>query len=89
MLSFQQPFTDSVRDFPFVGPPLIAPFWSDVHNTDHGTISTRETNDAALVERVHNHVHAAFPSEEDFIPTLLFIVTWEHDGKMALMEVCT
>lgn len=79
ILSFQQPFTDfQSRSFPFDSHPLIAPFWGDVDLVQSGDIFYRETNDSTLLMRVHDNITATLPTEDSFVPTHLFIATWDN-----------
>ena len=66
------------RPFPFHSPPLIAPFWADFDPRVEGHISYRQTNDSALLQVIHLLVMDL--DDEDFVsfvPTNLFIATWD------------
>ena len=65
--------------FPFLGNPIIAPFWADVDTrVGDGSVYYRATNSKALLQRVEFEVVAIWRSF--FKPTRLLIVTWDHVG---------
>ena len=70
-----------MRGFPFIGPPMIAPFWHDVDITRRGIISYREANSTALLERAKDdlmYMYYEFPDLESFQPSSLFVATWTN-----------
>ena len=84
VLSFDASFANCCppRDFPMVSPPLIAPFWLDfdLTNISKGGIYYRQTNDSAYLEFIHTMmtIFGDIGGLIDFVPTQLFIATWEH-----------
>ena len=59
----------------------IAPFWEDVDTrSDAGTVSYRETTNAATLRRVQDQIRAVFPSQDSFSPSYAFIATWDGVG---------
>ena len=58
---------------------VIAPFWADVDTRGTGTVWFRSTNDSGLLARARDEV-AAFLNQEGFIPSYIFIATWDHVG---------
>ena len=52
----------------------------DTRPADGGTVWYRETSNSLLLSRFRDEIHAAFPNQREFIPTSLFIVTWDHVG---------
>ena len=73
-------FTDfRARPFPFVSPPLIAPFWDDFDPSNGGRIFYRQTSDSDQLQLFSNYTLLLKDDEaEDFCPTHLFIATWER-----------
>ena len=68
---------------PVVGPPLAAPFWSDVDTSGTGEIFFRQdgTSDFLLVENVTAEIRRAFVDDfSSFIPTTVFVATWNQVG---------
>ena len=60
---------------------LIAPYWADVDTRETGSVWYRETADAELLARAGDEIQTAFSINQDrFIPTYLFITTWDHVG---------
>lgn len=61
---------------------IIAAYWGDVDTrpADGGTVWYRETSNSLLLSRFRDEIRAAFPNQREFIPTSLFIVTWDHVG---------
>ena len=80
IISFQLRFTKfRSRRFPlnnFI--PLIAPFWDDVDITRSGNIFFRQTSNATLLQRARDQLQKLFPSSGIFIPTTMFIATWDR-----------
>lgn len=52
----------------------------DTRPADGGTVWYRETSNSLLLSRFRDEIRAAFPNQREFIPTSLFIVTWDHVG---------
>jgi len=79
-ISFRSRFFDFIpRPFPLPYPrPLIAPYWADFDSRLGGTISYRQTSHSTLLQRVRGQIQEFFPSAGDFIPTDLFIATWDQ-----------
>ena len=59
---------------------LIAPYWSDVDTRGTGNVWYRETADPDLLERAQKEIRRAFVAHENFVPTYLFVATWDHVG---------
>ena len=80
ILSFRSAFTSATLEmFPLsVNIPLIAPFWGDVNIRRFGNIFYRETSNATLLQRARDQLQGLFPSSANFIPSTLFIATWER-----------
>ena len=79
MLSFGASFTDpQPRYFPFVSPPLIAPFWSDeLYPSLGGSISYRQTSDLLELQSLRVLLLELDTGElRDFYPTHMFVATW-------------
>lgn len=67
--------------FPIDGSKLIAPFWADVDTSSgSGQVWYRSTNDSALLEQVMMEIQEDFEEHQSFVPTTLFIVTWDEVG---------
>ena len=80
VLSFDDPFTEyRPRVFPFISPPLIAPFWRDLNPSRGGSISYRQTNDSLELQRVHGLLSSLDVGDlVGFFPIQLFVVTWNQ-----------
>lgn len=80
LISFQRAYVDwTPQPFPLHSiVPLIAPFWDDVDIQQSGAIHYRETADSTMLERAHNLIHGAFTTAANFMPTNIFIATWDH-----------
>ena len=79
ILSFQFQFPLlSPRMFPLLRLPLIVPFWDDVDIRRFGNIFYRETSNVNLLQRARDQLQELFPSSGNFIPTTLFIATWDR-----------
>ena len=82
IISFQLPFTEytpqrfPLNNFQYI--PLIAPFWDDVDIRRSGNIFFRQTSNATLLQRARDQLRELFPSSGIFIPTRLFIATWDR-----------
>lgn len=86
LISFDEVFSGSknVQLFPFISPPLIAPFWCDANTRIHGQVYYRiVTDDAALLERARKEVMGYFIDFQSFVPTYLLIVTWNEVGYVS------
>ena len=57
---------------------LIAPFWSDVDTRGTGTVYYRQTYSPILLAIAAYEIQTNF--EEDFVPSLLFVATWDRVG---------
>ena len=79
-------FTRAVSDFtpePFPlgnGLELIAPYWADVDTRGTGLVWYRETASPDLLDRAQTEIRRIFAAQENFVPTYLFIATWDHVG---------
>ena len=81
-------FTSAIPQFTPDGFPLnstqdmIATYWGDVDTrpTAGGTVWYRETSSSLLLSRFKDEIQAAFPNQTEFVPTSLFITTWDHVG---------
>ena len=73
--TFTSPFT---RTFPFISPPLIAPYWDNFDLRRGGNLFYRQTSNVSLIQRVRNQLQNIFSSANDFPPTRLFIATWDR-----------
>ena len=82
IISFTAPVSQfTPNPFPlFRNLTLIAPFWADVDARATGTVWHREANDPQLLARARNEIQATFFYESSFVPTQLFIATWDHVG---------
>ena len=82
VISFQRAVSQFTPDsFPLSGDlELIAPYWADVDTRGAGTVWYRETDDAVLRARAADDVRVAFISQSTFLPTQLFIATWDGVG---------
>ena len=65
---------------------IIAPYWADVDtsgsDTDRepGSVWYRETVNAELLQKAKQSISSAFVNYDNFVPTYLFIATWDHVG---------
>ena len=85
VISFGAPVTAyTPNPFPLSGSSvLIAPYWADVDTFPSmgGFVHYRQTVDPAVLNLARDHIRAIFPLDfYNFIPTLLFIATWDHVG---------
>ena len=73
-------FTDfRPRPFPFLSPPLVAPFWFDFDATKGGNISYRVSNDSDLLNDFNSFwIDLDVADVTDFHPIQLFIATWDR-----------
>ena len=75
IISLGTSFTGSgVQDFPIVSPPLIAPFWLNVHTTVSGFVSYRFINDQGLIFGIDGIVSLLLA--RSFTSTSILVVTW-------------
>ncbi len=83
-ISFTAGVTQHTPDpFPLNGAlslELIAPFWADVDTRRTGTVWYRETTEPQLLARARNEIQTAFLNQGSFLPTIIFIATWDHVG---------
>lgn len=63
-----------------LGYKVIAAFLADIDTTYAGTVYYRETDNVDLLQRAALDVHAHFSNFDSYMPTSLFIVTWDHVG---------
>ena len=59
--------------FPFISPPLIAPFWADFDLRRGGNVFYRQTTDPETLQQISFTVSLG---GFEFTPTLAFIATW-------------
>ena len=61
---------------------LVAPYWGDVDTRGTGTVWYREITDmgSPLLANVSDLIRSAFVGQQTFVPTSLFIATWDHVG---------
>ena len=65
---------------------IIAPYWADVDTSasdtvrEPGSVWYRETTDPELLERAQKSVRSSFINHKTFVPTYLFIATWDQVG---------
>ena len=79
ILSFRQPFSSPfILQFPLFTVPLIALYWENFDVRRGGNLFYRQTSNTTLLQRVQNQLQESFPSAGDFLPTRLFIATWER-----------
>ncbi|RXN38824.1 nidogen and EGF-like domain-containing 1 [Labeo rohita] len=55
---------------------IIAPLWTDIDNTEKGTISYRQVTDAHLLNRASREINKYFPNS-NFSASWVFVVTWD------------
>ena len=62
--------------------PLIAPYWADADTRpdNGGTVWYRETTSQADRNRVKSEIRTIFTDADQFVPSLVFIATWDHVG---------
>ena len=81
-------FTTSVSQFTPAAFPLsgnlqlVAPYWADVDTRGTGTVWYREVTDmrSPLLANASDLIRSAFVGQQTFVPTSLFIATWDHVG---------
>ena len=57
----------------------VAPYYFDAINLlEHSNVWYRETDDPSFLRRAQRDIRMSFLSQIDFVPTSLFIVTWEQ-----------
>ena len=81
VLSFQSPLSGSVpQGFSLsdVSSTVIVPFLDTLGIRRFGNIFFRATSNAALLQRARDQLQELFPSSGNFIPTTLFIATWDR-----------
>ncbi|XP_044291085.1 IgGFc-binding protein-like [Varanus komodoensis] len=59
------------------GPPLIAPFWSDINTRAGGNVFWRQTQNPKLLDRCTTDINEYFP-DIPFTATWAFIATWDR-----------
>ncbi|XP_059387706.1 uncharacterized protein LOC132121957 [Carassius carassius] len=77
-LTFNEPF---YQWYPYYFPAyssidIIAPLWTDIYNSEQGTISYRQVTDARLLNRASREVNKYFP-RLNFSASWVFIATWD------------
>ena len=75
--------TFTPNSFPLTGSlQLVAPFWGDVDTRGTGTVWYREITDltSPLMARARDQIRGAFVNQRSFVPTSLFIATWDRVG---------
>ncbi len=76
IISIGAPFMDWIPSpFPYLGIPLVAPFWHDVNTEFGGRIYYRQTSNPLLVQQFTSEVKDV-THFDCFAPTALFIATW-------------
>ena len=82
-------FTDYLaRPFPINSAPVIAPFWADINPSAGGRISYRQSNDSALLQLASSLAMGLNDGYlTDFVPTNLFIATWDQVPPFGTEEV--
>ena len=89
VVSFGANFTDyDSRPFPLsTSDILIAPFWDDSNVENGGQVLFRLSDSQTLLNKVGSTINDTL--EFDFIPTMLFIVTWngipEYGGSQNIV----
>lgn len=63
-----------------IGFKVLAAFLADIDTTYAGTVYYRETDETDLLQRAALDVHAHFADFDNYMPTSLFIATWDHVG---------
>ncbi len=82
-LTFRAAFSAYIpQSFPIDDLELIAPFWadSDTSPADGGDVWYRENDNMNLLQRAQEMIRSSFLSQANFVPTSLFIATWDHVG---------
>ena len=59
-------------------PPLIAPFWDDIHIGRGGAIYYRQDNSSLIADQVQRDIYTRFPDIGFFYPSLVFVATWDR-----------
>ena len=81
--SYRRPSSSHGLNFSSVSsPPIIAPFWNDIHvDRRGGTIYYRQESDPVVAELVLRDISSQFPEAEFFHPSLVFVATWDRVGE--------
>lgn len=67
---------------------MIAPFWGDVDTSgpSGGVISFRQSASRNELDKAQRDIREAYSDASTFVPTLLFIVTWDHVGYFQFIQ---
>ena len=60
--------------------PIIAAFYSDVDCRGEGEILYRSSSDPMLLRKAQAEIKQTFVNAKGFVPTELFIATWNQVG---------
>ena len=86
VLTFDQPFqVPNPQPFPYMSLRKISPFWENFDTSRNGRIYYRNTTDITLIRRAQYHLQDIFPSARGFLPSYLFIVTWDGAPELGLV----
>ena len=81
-LSFGQLFTmtsSNGQNFDSIfSPPIICPFWDDINVISGGSIYYRQDLNQSIIERLRRELSSEYPQAELFLPSLVFIATWDR-----------
>ncbi|XDV45069.1 hypothetical protein PO909_013238, partial [Leuciscus waleckii] len=77
-LTFDEPFYQWYPDFfPACSTrDIIAPLWTDINNSEKGTISYRQVTDGHLLNRASRDINQYYP-KLNFSASWVFIATWD------------
>ena len=85
VLSFKQPFLEATpKPFPNSSIPLIALYWENSETTARGLIHYRNTTNPTLLRRTQSQLQDVFPSARSFLPSYVFVVTWDNLQRLAI-----
>jgi len=59
---------------------LVAPYWVNIDTSVSGNVWYRQSTTPDLLTRAASDVQQTFPYLSQFIPTHLFIATWDNVG---------
>lgn len=60
--------------------PVIAPLYTHVDTRGSGTVYYSETDSSEILARAGGLVRSAFKDAIGFVPTHVFLITWENVG---------